>query len=84
MDHGGERPYPCPECPFTCKTKQQLNEHRRKHSVSNYQCLIIRQSICLYTKIMLQGEKAYSCPQCGTRKAFSLSFHLKYKTVLLN
>ena len=34
MDHGGERPYPCPECSFTCKTKQQLNEHRRKHSVS--------------------------------------------------
>ena len=34
MDHGGERPYPCPECAFTCKTKQQLNEHRRKHSVS--------------------------------------------------
>ena len=33
MDHGGERPYPCPECAFTCKTKQQLNEHRRKHSV---------------------------------------------------
>lgn len=32
MDHGGERPYPCPECSFTCKTKQQLNEHRRKHS----------------------------------------------------
>ena len=36
MDHGGERPYPCPECAFTCKTKQQLNEHRRKHSVSRY------------------------------------------------
>ena len=36
MDHGGERPYPCPECAFTCKTKQQLNEHRRKHSVSKY------------------------------------------------
>ena len=35
MDHGGERPYPCPECSFTCKTKQQLNEHRRKHSVSS-------------------------------------------------
>ena len=35
MDHGGERPYPCPECAFTCKTKQQLNEHRRKHSVRN-------------------------------------------------
>ena len=34
MDHGGKRPYPCPECSFTCKTKQQLNEHRRKHSVS--------------------------------------------------
>lgn len=34
MDHGGERPYPCPECSFTCKTKQQLNEHKRKHSVS--------------------------------------------------
>ena len=34
MDHGGKRPYPCPECTFTCKTKQQLNEHRRKHSVS--------------------------------------------------
>lgn len=33
MDHGGKRPYPCPECSFTCKTKQQLNEHRRKHSV---------------------------------------------------
>ena len=35
MDHGGKRPYPCPECSFTCKTKQQLNEHRRKHSVNN-------------------------------------------------
>ena len=34
MDHGVERPFPCPECSFTCKTKQQLNEHRRKHSVS--------------------------------------------------
>ena len=38
MDHGGKRPYPCPECTFTCKTKQQLNEHRRKHSVSLDNC----------------------------------------------
>ena len=40
MDHGGERPYPCPECAFTCKTKQQLNEHRRKHSVSRYSFIV--------------------------------------------
>ena len=40
MDHGGERPYPCPECAFTCKTKQQLNEHRRKHSVSRYHLIV--------------------------------------------
>jgi len=41
MDHGGERPYPCPECTFTCKTKQQLNEHKRKHSGEKaYSCLL--------------------------------------------
>ena len=45
MDHGGKRPYPCPECTFTCKTKQQLNEHRRKHSVSWKQAA----QICLQT-----------------------------------
>ena len=62
MDHGGQRPYPCPECSFTCKTKQQLNEHRRKHSVS--ESLTISPAGSYYS---LQGEKAYSCPLCGTR-----------------
>ena len=61
MDHGGKRPYPCPECTFTCKTKQQLNEHRRKHSVSWKQAA----QICLQTSFT--GRKAYSCSLCGTR-----------------
>jgi hypothetical protein len=47
MDHGGERPYPCPECAFTCKTKQQLNEHRRKHSVRKVIILFFsKQLVC--------------------------------------
>ena len=53
MDHGGERPYPCPECPFTCKTKQQLNEHRRKHSVSDFETAFLSLSISLSVYLSL-------------------------------
>ena len=62
MDHGGKRPYPCPECSFTCKTKQQLNEHRRKHSVNHE-----RKKLFIYINLFWQVEKAYSCALCGTR-----------------
>ena len=78
MDHGGERPYPCPECSFTCKTKQQLNEHRRKHSVST-SYYFRRQKITTNPdanrrKLMMMSVLATNQTQTTTYETFSKYF----------
>ncbi|XP_059610618.1 zinc finger protein 26-like [Phlebotomus argentipes] len=73
--------YRCAQCPYTCKRRFSLLQHKNMHTNTRFECAICgktypsKQSICYHMQIHNTEKNKNPCPKCG--KVFSTSYDMK-------
>jgi len=70
--HTLERRFQCDNCEYKAKTRQQLREHKLRHSEPRYECKhcgkkMVSRSNWLTHEMTHTGEKPYACTECNYR-----------------